>query len=46
MLAPEDFVPGTDKILVTVGSKGARQLIRDWCQQHGLVDGSDFVCVT
>lgn len=46
VVSPEAFVPGTDKILVTVGSKGARQSIRARCRQLNLVDGKDFVCVT
>lgn len=44
--APHEFVAGTDKILVTVGSKGARQQIRDRCRKLGLIEGADYLCVT
>ncbi|MCM2264065.1 MAG: glycosyltransferase [Desulfuromonadales bacterium] len=40
-LAPED-----GKVLVTVGAKGAREQVRAFATQAGLVEGKDFVCVT
>jgi glycosyltransferase involved in cell wall biosynthesis len=38
--------PGDGKILVTVGAREARPQIRDWAAKAGLVEGSDFLCVT
>jgi glycosyltransferase involved in cell wall biosynthesis len=34
------------KILVTVGSKGARAEVRETAAVQGLVEGQDFICVT
>jgi glycosyltransferase involved in cell wall biosynthesis len=35
-----------DKMLVTVGTKGARDLVRKWAKGVGFAEGKDFVCVT
>ena len=32
--------------LITVGARGARAQIREWAQQSGFAEGSDFICVT
>ncbi len=45
VLSPDQY-RAKDKILVTVGAKGARQLIRDWCRENRLLEGQDFLCVT
>lgn len=44
--APDDVRAGAEKILVTVGTRGARDGIRDWARRAGLREGEDFVCVT
>lgn len=47
-------VSGTDeliaeeggKMLVTVGTRGARDQVREWAYSAGFVEGEDFLCVT
>ncbi len=47
-------VSGTDeviaekggKMLVTVGTRGARDQVRDWASRAGFIEGEDFLCVT
>ncbi|MDD2336091.1 MAG: glycosyltransferase [Geobacteraceae bacterium] len=47
-------VSGTDevtaenggKMLVTVGTRGARDQVRDWAFRAGFIEGEDFLCVT
>jgi hypothetical protein len=34
------------KMLVTVGSRGARDQVRDWAFSAGFVEGENFLCVT
>ena len=46
VVGPADVVPGTQKMLATVGTRGAREQIRDWANGAGFREGSDFVCVT
>ncbi len=43
--APGELKAIPNKILVAVGARGARQRIRDWCTQHNLVEGDNFICV-
>lgn len=38
--------PGSGRLLITVGAKGARAQVRAFAEQAGLVEGEDFVCVT
>lgn len=38
--------PGSGKMLITVGAKGARAEIRGWCDALGLIEGRDYCCVT
>lgn len=38
--------PGEGPVLVTVGAKGARQQVRSFAEQAGLVEGFDYLCVT
>ena len=44
--APADISPAQGKMLVTVGTRGARAGIREWAAAAGFVEGADFVCVT
>lgn len=44
--SPEEFHRTTGKILVTVGTRGARPLIRGWCRDQGLIENCDYFCVT
>ena len=37
--------PRDEPILVVVGVKGARELIRDWLDAHGFEEPRDYVCV-
>lgn len=37
---------GSGPMLVTIGTRGARSLIRKWAAGRGLVEGADFICVT
>ena len=46
IVAPEEVRPGAEKMLVTVGTRGARAGIRAWAEAAGFVDGRDFRCVT
>jgi hypothetical protein len=34
------------RMLVTVGTRGARNLVRSWAEGIGFIEGEDFVCVT
>ena len=40
------LVPGSGRALITVGAKGARAQVREIAAQRGLVEGTDFLCVT
>lgn len=44
--SPDDVSPDGGRMLVTVGTRGARAGIRAWATVAGFVDGSDFICVT
>lgn len=46
IVAPDDIAPNSGKMLVTVGTRGARSGIRDWAKRAGFVEGKDFICVT
>jgi glycosyltransferase involved in cell wall biosynthesis len=46
VLAPEAVNNRRGKMLVTVGAKRARQLIRDWCRNKGLTETVDYFCVS
>ena len=43
---PDDISPNAGKMLVTVGTRGARTGIRDWASGAGFAEGADFICVT
>lgn len=46
IVSPYDLNPAAGKMLVTVGTRGARAGIRDWACRAGFAEGQDFVCVT
>jgi glycosyltransferase involved in cell wall biosynthesis len=46
VVPPGDLVPGEEKILITIGAKGARPQVREWAARAGLAEGEDFLCVT
>lgn len=44
--APDELKPTGIKMLVTVGTRGARAGIRNWAANAGFTELEDFVCVT
>ncbi len=46
IVSPYKILPKGAKLLVTVGTRGARAGIREWAVKTGLADGKDFICVT
>jgi len=46
IMAADTIEPGTGPMLVTIGTRGARVLVRQWASSRGLVEGADYVCVT
>jgi cellulose synthase/poly-beta-1,6-N-acetylglucosamine synthase-like glycosyltransferase len=46
IFSPDDAIPGNGKMLVTVGTRGARAGIRSWAEDAGFVERKDFICVT
>jgi glycosyltransferase involved in cell wall biosynthesis len=42
--APDSLRPGAHTIVVAVGARGARALVRAHLARHGFVEGRDFVC--
>ena len=46
IFSPDEIVPGNDRMLITVGTRGAREGIRRWADCAGFVEGVDYVCVT
>ena len=46
VVSPEEVALGGRKMLITVGTRGARDGIRRWAGRIGLKEGGDFVCVT
>lgn len=46
IVPPEEIGPGSGKLLVTVGTRGARAGIREWALRAGLVELRDFIAVT
>ena len=43
---PDSLKPGTGPMLIAIGARGARKLVREKCQELGLTEGKDFICVT
>lgn len=46
VVSPEEVSPLNGKMLVTVGTRGARAGIRHWADSAGFADGIDYLCVT
>jgi len=46
IVSPEELAPGAGRMLVTVGTRGARAGIREWAVKAGFRETADFVCVT
>jgi hypothetical protein len=46
VVAPQELAPGAGRMLVTVGTRGARAGIRQWAERAGFRELTDFVCVT
>lgn len=46
VLPPTAVRPGGGKMLLTVGTRGAREGVRLWARGAGFREGIDFVCVT
>ena len=46
VFAPDKVAPGNGKMLITVGTRGARDGVRSWAVQAGFREGEDFLCVT
>ena len=46
VIAPNEIRRPSEPILVCVGARGARQLIRDFCDGRKLKEGKDYLCVT
>lgn len=44
IVAPGDLRSGEDTVVVAVGARGARDLVRAELRQRGFVEGVDFVC--
>lgn len=43
---PGEIDPSCGRMLVTVGTRGARDGIRKWARDAGFVEGNNFICVT
>jgi glycosyltransferase involved in cell wall biosynthesis len=46
VLGPADVSPGKGKMLLTVGTPGARDGLRMWAGKAGFREWEDFICVT
>ncbi len=46
VVTPQEVSPKDGKLLITVGTRGARSGIRQWADSAGFVDGTDYICVT
>ena len=46
IVSPDEILPAGAKMLVTVGTRGARAGIRNWASSAGFTEGKDFICVT
>jgi len=46
IVAPEAVKAGLGKMLITVGTPGAREGVRKWALDTGFREGVDFLCVT
>ncbi len=46
VVGPADVAPGAGKMLITVGTRGARDGVRQWAIRAGFKEGQNFICVT
>lgn len=46
VVAATDISPNNGKMLITVGTRGARAGIRAWANSVGFVEGKNYICVT
>ncbi len=46
LAAEEVRLPLPAPLIACVGAPGARQVIRDWCSRHGLLEGLDWVAAS
>ena len=46
VLGVAGVAPGIGKMLITVGTRGAREGVREWAIRAGFSEGGDFLCVT
>jgi hypothetical protein len=46
VVAPDRVSPADGRLLITVGTRGAREGVRQWALGAGFVEGIDFFCVT
>jgi hypothetical protein len=44
VVAPETLHAGTETLVVAVGARGARGLVRAWLVERGFVEARDFIC--
>lgn len=46
IVSPSGLAPGSGRMLVTVGTRGARAGIRAWAETAGFRELTDYICVT
>jgi len=46
IVAPEELPRGEFTVVVAVGARGARALVRGWLDEAGFVEGEDYVCAS
>jgi hypothetical protein len=46
VLHPDRYEPGTEKMLVAIGVRGAREQFRTVIEPRGLREGTDYICVS
>lgn len=46
VLGPAEAATANGKMLITVGTRGAREQVRNWAHAAGFWEGKDFLCVT
>ena len=46
VVAPGEVSPDDGRLLITVGTRGARAGIRQWADSAGFKEGTDYICVT
>ena len=46
IVAPEALPRGEHVVVVAVGARGARALVRAWLDGAGFVEGEDYLCAS